>query len=114
MKLWQQQSQFAQDIAILIKHIHDQGYYCTFSDAYRSPEMAALYAKEGKGIPNSQHCKRLAVDLNLFDRDGNFLQTDNNAYEKFGCFWESLDAYNRWGGHFERRDENHYERKDMV
>lgn len=113
MKLWQQQSQFAQDIATLIQHIHNQGYYCTFSDAYRSPEMAAIYAKEGKGIANSQHCKRLAVDLNLFDKDGDFMQVDDAAYEEIGAFWEKLDSYNRWGGSFARKDLDHFERKDM-
>ena len=113
MKLWEQQAQFAQDIATLIKYIGEQGYHCTFSDAYRDPIMAAIYAKEHKGIKDSLHCKRLAVDLNIFDPKGNFITLDTPMYEQFGLFWEKLDSYNRWGGHFARRDYNHFERKDV-
>lgn len=113
MELWKQQAQFAEDVAMLINFIFKSGYYCTFSDAYRSPEMAALYEKEGKGIKDSQHCKRLAVDLNLFDPDGNFIAQDDEAYEKFGAYWEKLDGSNRWGGRFARKDLDHYERRSV-
>src|SRR5689334_15299109 len=112
MKLYQQQAQFAQDVALLIRYIADQGYLCTFGDAYRDPAVAAIYAKEGKGIKDSLHCKRLAIDLNIFNLDGVYMPNTTD-YQQFGLYWEKLDSYNRWGGHFKRADGNHFERMEM-
>jgi hypothetical protein len=114
MKLSQAQQQFAQDVARLITHIYNQGYTCTLGECWRSKEQAEIYAKEGKGIINSLHCKRLAIDLNLF-KDGAYL-TNSKDYLRFGSFWETLDAKNRWGGFFVKKyggsrvDGNHFER----
>lgn len=116
MTLSEQQQLFAQQVAQLITFMATQtNYRCTFGEAYRTPEQAALYAKSGKGIVDSLHCQRLAIDLNLFE-DGNYL-TDYASYEKFGIWWENLDKQNRWGGYFVSKygghivDPNHYERK---
>lgn len=109
MKLYEQQALFARDVARLIAYMFEQGYNCTLGEAYRTPEQAEIYFNQGKGIKNSLHCKRLAIDLNLFDSKGNFL-TDIKDHEKFGCFWESLDSKNIWGGRFPKLDANHYQR----
>lgn len=117
MTLRQKQSLFAKNVAILINHIYDMGYEVTFSDAYRSPEQAKLYAKAGKGIVDSLHCKRLAIDLNLFDSSGKWL-VDKKDWEQFGLYWESLNKMNRWGGFFVEKykgkivDSNHFEMTD--
>jgi hypothetical protein len=69
--------------------------------------MADIYAKEGKGIRNSLHTMRLAVDLNLF-KAGEFL-TEKDAYGPAGEFWESLstdDFECCWGGRF--NDSDHF------
>lgn len=99
MPLVQQQAEFALNVSKLITYIYSQDYKCTFGEAWRSPEQAALYAQEGKGIVNSLHCSRMAIDLNLFNSSyqyrGNF-----KDYEKFGVYWESLHPLNRWGGRF--------------
>lgn len=113
LTLSQQQQQFSKDISQLIAYIYKQGYACTFSDAYRPPELAELYAKEGKGIVDSLHCKRLAVDLNIFNPEGVYI-TDAKEYEIFGVFWESIDSQNRWGGRFKRVDLDHFERREIV
>lgn len=47
---------------------------------------------------------RLAIDLNLFDQDGRYLQ-DTQSHEPFGRLWESLGGV--WGGRW--ADGNHYE-----
>ena len=67
MRLQEQQAAFARDVAKLINWIFDNGHSVTFGETFRTPEQAEIYAKEGKGIKDSLHCKRLAVDLNLFD-----------------------------------------------
>ncbi|EFL5592385.1 M15 family metallopeptidase, partial [Escherichia coli] len=66
MKLSEKQQLFAVMIADLIHWAQEHGYRLTFGEAYRTPEQAALNAKSGKGIRNSLHTLRLAVDFNLF------------------------------------------------
>jgi hypothetical protein len=108
MTLREKQSQFARDVANLIQFAYAEGYEVTFAEAYRPPELAELYAQQGRGIRNSQHTKRLAIDLNLF-LDGKYL-TDSDDYRLLGCYWKSLRPENRWGGDFRRKDGNHFER----
>lgn len=110
MTLSEKQQLFAQQVAQLIEHINLMGYQCTLGEAYRTPEQAAIYAKEGKGIKDSLHCKRLAVDLNLF-KNGVYLE-DSKEYTNFGVFWERLDPKNRNGRNFPQGDANHFERME--
>ena len=85
-------------------------YNCSLGEAYRTEEQAKIYAQIGSGIMNSQHRKRLAIDLNLFSPSGEYL-TRTEDYEPFGIFWESLNPLNKWGGRWESRpDGNHFER----
>ena len=109
MQLFKEQAAFAKDVSILLVHIFQSDYLCTLGEAWRSHEQAELDAKMGTGIVNSQHCKRLAIDLNLYTKDGEYLKDDVH-YKPFGVFWESLSKENRWGGHFKRDDADHFER----
>ena len=103
---------FAKNVANLINYIFSEGYSCTFGEAYRTKEQAELYAQSGKGILISLHCKRLALDLNLFSPLGEYL-TDSKDYEKFGHYWEGLHKDNRSGCFFKnKKDGNHFEMKD--
>ena len=111
MELWQKQAIFTQAVAVLIKQISAKGFDCTLGECYRTPEQAAIYAKEGKGIVDSLHCKRLAIDINLFDKKGQYL-TAPESYQQFGDLWETLNPKFRWGGHFSRGDGNHFEMQD--
>jgi hypothetical protein len=115
MEMYKQQTKFAKDMASLIQHIMAHGYYVTMGECYRTPEQAEIYAKQGKGVKNSLHCKRLAVDLNIFTPEGEYLK-EGGAYGMAGKFWESLDPQNGWGGNFIKRgghidDGNHFERR---
>jgi hypothetical protein len=100
--LRQKQSRFARMISELIQKATDMGYEVTFGEAYRSPEEAARLASAGKGIAQSLHCERLAIDLNLF-KDGVFLAT-SEAHTPIGVVWEQMGG--SWGGRF--KDGNHY------
>lgn len=113
MPLQQQQSKFANDVNKLLKWMFDHGYEVTFGETYRTKEQAEIYAKSGKGIINSLHCKKLAIDLNLFLK-GKLLETVAD-YTPAGKYWESLDKLNRAGCFFKTRpDADHFERQEAL
>ena len=111
MSLSSRQAVFARNVARLIEHIfsHD-GHAITFGEAWRPADVAEIYEKQGRGIRNSLHCKRLAIDLNLF-LDGEYL-TSSEAHRVFGDFWESLHPANKWGGRW--GDGNHFSMTDGI
>ena len=104
MTLRENQSKFARMITQLLIKATELGYEYTLGEAYRPPEMARIYAKDGRGITSSLHCDRLAMDLLLF-RNGVYL-TKSADYQQLGEFWESLGG--SWGGRFSRPDGNHF------
>jgi len=95
MKTSSIQAEFAKNVALLILYIESCGYHVTFGDAY---------AKSGhkKG---SFHYKKLAIDLNLFDEQFNYL-SETEDHLPFGKYWEFLGG--SWGGSFKNSDGNHY------
>jgi len=106
MTLGEKQRLFTKLVGKLIEFAYANGYELTFGDAYRSPEQAKMNAAAGKGIVNSLHCERLAIDLNLF-KLGTYL-TATEDYRPLGEFWESLNAECAWGGRFSKPDGNHF------
>ncbi|MDT2035562.1 M15 family metallopeptidase [Providencia rettgeri] len=102
MTLSEKQALFTVMIAKLICWADEHGYRLTFGEAYRTPEQAAANAKSGKGIKNSLHTQRLAVDFNLF-KNGVWL-TKSTDHQPLGEYWESIGG--TWGGRF--NDGNHY------
>lgn len=109
MYLVDKQSQFTFKLAEFLLWLKSKGYQVTLGEAYRPPEMAKIYAAQGKGIKNSVHTLKLAIDLNLF-YDGIFLTTFKE-YEEAGRKWEGLSTPEitcTWGGRFSRVDANHF------
>lgn len=105
MTLSQKQQKFAQMVALLIQQAKSLGYEVTLGEAYRPPEVAQIYARDGRGIANSLHTSRLAIDLNLF-LDGKYL-TQTEDYLPLGEWWETQGG--AWGGRFQTRpDGNHF------
>lgn len=104
MTLREKQSLFVSLVAQLIDWAYDHGYEFTFGECYRPPETAAIMAQQGKGIKNSLHTQKLAIDLNLF-KGGAFLSS-TEAHRPLGEYWKSLHPLCRWGGDF--NDGNHY------
>ena len=98
------------NMAKLVLHINGDGYTCTGGELFRTSEQAKWNAERGIGIADSQHCKRLAVDLMLF-KDGVWT-TNGEEYRPFGEFWKSLNSLNKFGGDFQRKDFVHFEMQE--
>jgi hypothetical protein len=105
--LHNKQTTFTVLVARLITDLTRKGYLVTFGESYRPPETAKLYEDQGRGIQNSLHTKRLAIDLNLF-LNGEYL-TRTDEYKVAGELWEGYsigDVRCSWGGRFQ--DGNHF------
>lgn len=107
----QQQADFLRALCHLVLWADSQGYTLTLGEAERPAILEQLYAKLGKGIRDSQHRDRLAVDLHLYV-DGIY-QDDSAAHARIGAKWQQLDKRARWGGRFPKPDGNHYEFIDV-
>lgn len=108
--LFEKQIQFSRLVARFINDLNDMGYEVTLGEAWRSPETCELYAKEGKGISDSLHSKRLAIDLCLFWQD--IYLSETSDYLRAGQLWESYSISQSlccsWGGRFSHPDGNHF------
>jgi hypothetical protein len=112
MTLLEKQMLFSRLVSKLIQDLIAKGYDVTLGEAFRSPETCELMAREGKGIKNSLHDLRLAIDLCLF-LNGVYLK-ESEAYLPAGVLWESYSTplYQcSWGGRFQPPapcDGNHF------
>ena len=106
MTLGAKQELFSKCLGRLLIWIYRQGWACRMGECYRTKEQAEIYAAQGKGIINSAHRKKLAVDLFL-SIDGQ-VTWDNEDYEAAGEYWKSLDPLARHGGDFAGRDSVHF------
>lgn len=99
MRLSRKQGIFAQMVSILIQEINRRGFYCTYS--------CTRCVKPGHHKKGSLHYIGLAVDLNLFSGDGEYIKnSDDPRYLQFGEFWEVMGG--SWGGRFSDGDANHF------
>ncbi len=131
--LRQKQSRFARKLPRLLDHCHKLGYDVTLGEVLRSDEQAEINAlgehgrervaqllerefpllavkirnngKWANGIRDSLHCYKLAIDLQLFDAQGRWIQ-DSGPYVALGTYWKSLGADHRAGSDF--GDTPHY------
>lgn len=104
MKLGEAQEEFTRLLGKLINEAYSRGYALRIGEGLRTPQQAALYAASGKGIANSLHTVKLAMDLNVF-KNGQWL-TDGEQFKDLGEYWESLSPNCNWGGRF--KDGNHF------
>jgi len=119
MGLVREQGLFLAQAAVLIRQAPEVGLVVTAGELYRTSEQQLIYFKNGRSrTMNSQHLKRLAIDLNFFERkpDGTLrLVYDGEGVRHLGAFWESLDPANRWGGRWSGfKDLPHFERRDQA
>ena len=101
------QQTFTLNVARLIIYINQQGYACTFGETLRTKEMAQIYARTGRGVLDSNHLYKLAVDLNLF-KNGVYL-SDAKEYRQFAEYWLTLNPFNESGYYWKSVDANHFE-----
>ena len=106
MSLNAKQALFTECIGRLLRYAFANGLPVIIAEAYRTPEQAEIYARQGKGIKNSVHRKKLAVDLFRF-KNGT-ISWDKKDYEDLGRYWKSLNPDARWGGDFKNRDAVHF------
>lgn len=97
---------FAELVGRLLRKIVEDGYGATLDEAYRPPETAALYAKQGRGTIHSCHCQKLAIDINLFQAMKYCEQGED--YAPFGKWWKQQHVLCRWGGDFKSKDYRHF------
>ena len=119
MNLVEEQDIFLRHVSQLINKAGDLGLTLSAGEMLRTPEQQKIYVNSGRSQTlNSQHLKRLAVDLNFFVRNSSNqlkLVYDHEAVRQLGVFWESLDNANRWGGNWNSfKDTPHFERREGV
>jgi len=110
MGLVKEQAAFLLDVCKLINHATERGYVITAGELYRTLEQQQIYLKTGRSKTlNSNHLKRLAIDLNFFVNGK--LTWDKKVLAPIGEYWESLSPKNKWGGNFKSLvDVPHFER----
>ncbi|MFN9193831.1 MAG: M15 family metallopeptidase [Pseudomonadota bacterium] len=110
MSLVPEQAAFLLDVCRLIQYATSQGWTITGGELYRTLEQQQIHVKAGRSkTMNSNHLRRLAIDLNFF-KDGK-LVWDKNTIAPLGSYWETLHPKNRWGGNFRSLvDVPHFER----
>ena len=110
MSLVTEQAAFLLDACALIQFATKLGFQVTGGELMRSVEQQQIYVKTGRSkTMNSNHLRRLAIDLN-FIKDGK-LCYDKDLLAPVGEFWEKLNDANRWGGNFQVfKDMPHFER----
>lgn len=104
------QELFVVDVLALVTKAKQLGFGVRFGEVYRTPEQQQIYVQTGRSLTmNSQHLKRLAIDLVLV-REGRIATKDQIM--ELGAYWESLSPRNRWGGNFSKLvDTPHFERQ---
>lgn len=106
MSINEKQAEFALHIAKLIVWAHGRGIPVMGAEWFRTAEQARIYAKQGKGIKNSNHRLKLALDL-FAVKDGQ-VTWDADVYAKLGAKWKTMHPLARWGGDFAGRDGVHF------
>jgi hypothetical protein len=90
------------------------GYEMMVTEVWRAEATARANAEAGTGIVNSNHRKKLAVDVILW-KDGEPVW-DWTAYRPLGEIWKAMSCMVNardkltccWGGDFGRRKDGHH------
>jgi len=119
--LHKDQVKFFKDLGFLIAYIDEQGYDATGGELYRTMYQQRFNVARGvSSTYNSKHLKRLAIDIHIFDSNGNFCETKltdecKAIYKDLGNFWESLDYQNKYGGFWHSfKDYPHFQRNPSL
>src|SRR5688572_2840287 len=103
MSLRAEQSAFVQDLVALINYAWQLNYDVVLGEVERTAEQQKIYVETGRSkTMNSNHLRRLAADVHIFDRATGEYVLDEERLSPLGKYWESLHPKNRWGGNFDR------------
>lgn len=121
MKLSNHQFEFLKDVAVLIDFIANvKKYKVTGGWLERNKLIQRILVDKGLSkTMDSNHLKKLAIDLNIFI--GSIVLTnklkkyltfkETQILDEIGVFWENLNPLNRYGGFFKSiYDPGHFER----
>lgn len=104
--LGQKQERFARQVPKLLEKAFELGFNIRLGDCYRDPRaFGPVGVTVAYGQSSSCHKLRLAIDLNLFNTVGKYLDKTED-HRPLGEWWEQQGPDHRWGGRFE--DGNHY------
>ena len=121
MKLSTHQFEFLKDVGALIDFIANVKKV-KITGGWLERDYAAQKRLYDKGLSktlDSNHMKRLAIDLNIFignavltnTRKKHLTKDGSDLLNEIGVFWENLHELNRWGGFFNSiYDPGHFER----
>jgi hypothetical protein len=106
MSLNAKQVEFTRVMAEFQVWCFENGYEIIEAESFRPRWVAEEYARQGKGIKNSVHTKKLARDL--FAVVDGAVTWDYEAYAPLGAEWKRRHPLARWGGDFRNRDAVHF------
>lgn len=108
MSLNRKQARFTYKIAQLICWANEELHVQLIgAELFRTKEQAEIYKEQGKGILNSVHRKKLALDMFVY-KNGT-ISWDIEDYRPIGEKWKTMDPDARWGGDMlNRRDSVHF------
>jgi len=107
MSLNEKQAEFTRCLGRLLVWCEDNGISVIGAELYRTKEQAKIYSDQGKGIVNSVHTKKLAIDLFVYTADKS-ISWNPDDYKVIGDRWKGLSPFARWGGDFKNRDAVHF------
>ena len=118
MSLSNQQYDFAKDVIKLFQFIIDTKMKFTIGEVWRRESTQAWLYKQGfTKTFNSDHLKKLAVDL-FFWYNNKFLENNDRTkliLMPIADYWKSLNKQNYWGGYFLNfLDTSHFGRKEIT
>jgi hypothetical protein len=98
MTLREKRLVFTRHLGKLLAWLETGGYHHAVDETKRSwCRQIQLLATGASKTRHSKHLDGLAVDILLYDSQGNYL-TEWHHYRAAGAFWKSLDPENVWGG----------------
>ena len=109
---YSKREKFTADISKLLVFLVNKGIGVTLGEGFRTKEQQKIYYESGASrVMHSQHQKRLAVDLHLWDAEDGGSYVDEATWKEAGEYFKDLDSDNRWGGDFKGfYDPYHFER----
>ena len=101
MREYSKREQFANNVTTLLRFCACKGYGVTFGETWRTKIQQLIYSEMGMSkVKVSQHQKKLAIDLHIWDKDNGGIYITDEQWREVGHVWESLNPLNRWGGRF--------------